>query len=1023
MFSPRMAAVSISAVAVALCIPAAAHAQVRSFNVAAQSASSGVREFAKQAGIQVIVAGSATEGRTTNAVKGEFNARTALGQLLSGSGLFVRSFDGKVAILDAADERADAETDSQIVVTGSRIARPELESSMPVSVVKMAEAESLGRLTIYDALQRSPAISRAASVGDAQWESWDAGLAAVDLRGMGTNRTLTLVDGRRRVSGSARSSAVDLNMIPAAMIEQVEIITGGAAAIYGADAVTGAVNIITRKDYEGLEVSATQGISQRGDAQKRQMSLVAGGQFADNRGSVSIGGTYTKNDPLYTQDREHTRTRLLFHPNPKNTGPHDGIADNQLYYDFKAMFIMPVPTYYLNGTTYILENGIPRAGSYNTRFYSDMYSNGDGGDGRNLIDNDLMLSPMESMSFISQLNYDLTDSISYRAQIDFGRTKYRGTKSYYREDARPTWLNGAGGAYAYLDNPYLPDAVRQVMLGNKLNRLSINRGYPEFGMIEDRHDRESYTLFNSLSGNVFDRFDWELFAQYGRTQDDVAGTNNVIASKWVAARDVIADPMSGEPVCRDPVARAAGCVPFNIFGTGVLTDEQRAYFLHTRREQRTNTQTVMGGTLSGTPFSLPYGEVSLVLGAEYRKETLKTIDDVLGLNGEVSHTGNNAGKHPEIESSFDVSEFFGELVIPLLRNMPFVEKLQVEGAYRYSDYSTVGTTHAWKAGLTWSPFQGLTLRGVRSRSVRTPNFGELYQSQTITATDIYDPCEDNKYFQNPTRTANCQALGIDKPIVGTLYPGWVTSGGNPDLQPEISNSFTVGLVAQPDFLPGFSFTADYWDIKIDDVITSFTPHKIAELCVDLESLDNKFCDLVTRGADHAITAVNTTQINAAKMVARGIDAGIQYRTDLGAGQLHLGFSGTYLLAKETLSVADQSNSVVKSAGGWTSPRFRGTLFANYDLGRVSVGLDTRFTGAAKFDVNATSDEQYSDNSVPGRLYNDLSVQYRISDEFSVSLIMNNLFDTKPPYMPTMFLGLGYYDIVGRSFAVSAKAKF
>lgn len=1015
------------------------------------SLSQSLNALSRSAGVEILADPVLLRGKRAPAVQGAASPDAALTRLLTGSGLGYEKRGSTFLIVPGAEaDRATAATPAApasrapaevadnlaepeplagetIIVTGSRIARPELESAMPISIVSMEQSERLGLTTAYDALAREPAIgagtgpeTNATGVG-----GYDNGIAAVALRNLGTNRTLTLVDGRRRVSGSARSSAVDLNMIPTGMIERIEVITGGAAAIYGADAVTGAINVITKRDVGGLNLNVTNGISDKGDAAKFSISGSAGTTFSDNRGTIAIGGTYTKHKALFAPDRKATRTRLLYVANPENTGAHDGIPDMKMYPNVLNIYYMFEPTFYINGDSYIVQdNGVPRLAQYDTVLSTGLTTGGNGGDGRNFWDNRQLRAPLEALSVTSRFDYDLTDAIKFDARFDYGRTKYNGTRTYYRDDARATFLNGAGGAVAFLDNPYLPDGVRDFMLDNDLTRLNINRAWRQFGEIGEYHDRESYTFSAGLSGDIASNVHWEAFYQYGRTRDDVTITNNPIASHMIAARDVIADPATGQPVCRDAAARADGCLPLNIFGQDALTPEERAYLLHDRREKRTATQAIFGGSLVATPFALPAGDVAIALGVEHRKETLETIDDPLSLNGEVSHTGLEYTVHPNLKADFDVSEVYGELVIPVLKDMPFANNLSVEGAYRYSDYSSVGTTHAWKAGATWSPVRGVTFRTVRSRSVRTPNFGELYEVQNRRGQAVNDPCEVGRFDASPTRAANCRALGIPDPLPLNGEVAYVTSGGNPNLRPETSNSLTAGVVIQPAFLPGFDFTADYWNIKIDDMITQFSANAIANMCVDLPTIDNDFCRLLQFDPQtRYIIEMSTQQMNASRSNTRGIDFAANYRTRAGAGRLSFSFKGTYLLQKDVTTVPGIADSVVVYDGEYPNPRFRGNLHIDYSTERFSLGLDTRYHSGGKYDANVQTDEVYENNSVPSRIYNDLTLQYRVTEKLALTAGVNNMFDVKPPYFPNAYLGLGYYDIVGRYLFTSLKAKF
>lgn len=923
------------------------------------------------------------------------------------------------AAVDSMDD-AGSPTDT-IVVTGSRIARPEIESAMPVSVTNMDEAFNLGRVSAYDALARDPAVGLGIGLTSSFGQNWDGGVASINLRNLGTNRSLTLIDGQRRVSGSARSSAVDINMLPSGMIDRIEVVTGGAAAIYGADAVTGAVNIITKRNIDKTTLTATGGISDQGDASEYMVSLSTGGKFAEDRGSFSFGATYTKTTPLMMQDRYDWEDQPLYLPNPANTGIGDGIPDRSTLYHYRQIYYDYEPTFWLNNKNWILDNGAVREAVHDVYYGKGEFALGDGGDGRNLEDQRQLRGGQQALALMGRVDYALTDAIDYGAYFSYARTEYRGTASPYRDDSRATFLGGAGGSVATLDNPYLPNSIRQVMLANKLTKLNISRTFGNFPIRTDDHDRDTFTIGQNLSGALFGNFKWEAFAQYGRAVDNVATRNIPIKSHWIAARDVIADPVSGQPMCRNPAARAAGCVPLNIFSMDAPSQDLLDYVMGDRKERRVNTQRVFGASLNGSLFALPYGDVSIALGTEYRKDTLKTTDDPLALNGELVYSSGPAA-HPELDVGNSVTEFYGEMVVPVLRDLPFAHRLEVEGAYRYSDYSTVGGTHTWKAGATWAPVEGLTLRGVRSRSVRTPNFGELYEAQIITQQgSIDDPCELGAYYASPTRAANCAALGVTTPLPDVKVGPWVTTGGNPDLKPETSNSLTLGVVFQPKFLPGFDLTVDYWNIDIKDVITQFSYSRLLYLCVDLPTIDNPYCKLSEREAPQGNpVSVTSTQVNASRMLARGVDIGARYRVPLGNGQLNLAFKGSYLLKNVTETTPGVSAGDVVNDGGWQNPRFRGTLLTSYTINGLNLSLDTRFTSASKYDVNVDSPESYDDNSVPSRIYNDLSLSYNVNDNYTIGFGVKNVGNVKPPYMPTLYYNSSMYDIVGRYFYANVK---
>src|SRR5690606_68309 len=313
----------------------------------------------------------------------------------------------------------------------------------------------------------------------------------------------------------------------------------------------------------------------------------------------------------------------------------------------------------------------------------------------------------------------------------------------------------------------------------------------------------------------------------------------------------------------------------------------------------TNSQYVFGASLTGTAFSLPAGDASFAVGVEHRGESLDTQEDPLAKSGELAHSASVVA-HAEISESMRVSEAYGELVVPLLADLPFAERLEIEGAYRYSHYDSFGGTRAWKFGSTWSPMRGVTLRGVRSHSVRAPNFGELYEPINVSMSNLADPCEDIYTYETPNRLANCQALGIAVPPANSVAVSEVTSGGNPDLQPETSDSITYGVILQPGFIPGLDVTVDYWDIDIKDVVTQMSANSLLNFCVDMPTLDNPFCRQIVRDTDPARTVlhVSTQQMNAARFLARGVDYGLNYRVPVGPGYLRMSLKATRLIQKQ-----------------------------------------------------------------------------------------------------------------------------
>lgn len=986
--------------------------------------------------------------------------RTPLNQLAAGIAVAVLSLQSAQASsletstplssdIAAATATTTVEDDSaatldSIMVTGSRIARPDLVNPMPVSVVRMEEALEFGATNAYDILAELPAIGVGTSLASGP-SGWDSGTASINLRNMGTNRTLTLIDGKRRVSSSARSSAVDISAIPLGMIERVEVVTGGAAAVYGADAVTGAVNIITRKDIEETTLSATTGMSERGDAKESLFSVSSGFKFAEGRGRVSVGGTYAQNDPLFMYDRFDWRDQPMVLNNPANTGAADGIFDRQHVWNYRQHYYAYEPNFWLadEKTRYMLEAGgniRPMVHEIYLDKGPSQFALGSGGDGRNLTDMNQLLGGNESASVMGRVDFDISDNLHTAAWLNYARSHYSGAGTYYRDDTRTTFM-GVGSAKAYLDNPFLPDSIRQLMLDKGLTSLNIDRTYGNFPVRSEEHHRKTLTVGAEIGGGLSDYVSWGAFAQYGEVEDHAVQGNVPVKSRWLAARDVVTGA-NGLPVCRDEAARAAGCIPLNIFSTEKPTRELLDWVLDDRDEFRTTTQLVAGAEINGSAFELPAGTLGFALGAEYRKETLKNTDDPLALSGELVY-GGGPGARSQLDEGFEVSELFGELLVPVVADKPLARRVDLELAWRYSDYTTVGSTNAWKAGLIWEPVEGLAFRGVASRSVRTPNFGELYEPVFTNTTlgSITDPCEAGDYHASPNRAENCLALGVTTPLPDIKTGPWVTTGGNPDLDPETSDSLTIGFVWQPQFIDGLDLTVDYWDIDITDVITQISYTNILRLCVDLPDINNPYCaahgrnqtpDVPTEQHGIVLPAgaplwVTAQQANVSRLYASGVDVGANYRRDLGPGQLSVNFAGTWLMDNVTETTPGIESGNVVSDGSWTNPHFRASLTTRYQVDRLGMGLTVRHHGSAKADVNTTSDEQYDIIDVPSRTYLDLSLRYDLGRGHSVGLAVRNLGDVMPPYMafgePGIYSNNTVYDIVGRDYSLNWNWRF
>lgn len=983
-----------------------------------------------------------------------------------------RSASNDASASATAAGSSTTELDS-VVVTGTRIARPELESVMPISVVDFEAVKDTGRFTLYDALQLNPAIGPGLGEMNSMGQEYDKGVANIDLRGMGTNRSLVLVDGHRWVSGGARTAAVDLNTIPSALVERIETVTGGASAIYGADAVTGAVNVVMKKRMDGVSASLTTGIAEEGDARQTQASVAAGWDFMDDRAHLVFGANYVFTDEIPLLDRY--RQRYVYQVNPENTGPQDGIPDN-IIIDFHQFYRSPYPTWCefegqapcgtnaINGDWYQLVDGqvrhIPRD-SYRTISNNDTGTQDGGPDTAfGIYDYMLLRDKSEKASAYSNLEVQLTPELTWNTSLGYATSYVSGHAQWpgHRDDVRPTNWWGTDpetgtahpGGIARLDDPFLPESLRAHMQANGLTELPFSRHYSHLPMSREIHRRDALSFGTDLSGALTGRIDWKGFLRWGRVVDDITTTNMVGRNEWLLARDVAVDG-AGNPVCASEAARAAGCVPTDVYSTAMPGQAWLDYVMPYERYERTeNSLLNLGLGINGALFDLPAGSVRFAAGAEWREETLDTRDDpdAAKLANIVWSPGNDHGLHPDMSASRHVSEVYGEVVVPVLADLPGVRRLDVEGAYRYSHYSDNPSTRTWKLGLIWSPFEGVSLRGVKGFSTRVPNFGELYSPVSmVTLGHIADPCQEGRISQDRDRPGNCAAT----------VPGWngplptpnqnaprVFTGGNPDLDPETSDSFSYGVVWQPSFVRGLDFTADYWEIEIDNVITSIAYGTIMNNCVNASGApDMGYCQFVHRhptdGPGHLAGEVDYVQAQYANLAGRrtrGIDFGANYAFDLGPGRYRLGLSATRNLERRV--IAQRGSEGTDSAGQFQYPDLKATLVNRYDIGDFRIGLNTRWISKSLYAVNDQSLETREMPYVPAYWQHDLTLAWHPTINYSVSLGIKNVTDSKvdhpvlrafatTPHLSADTVngnnGAAYMDGIGRYVFLTLKADF
>jgi iron complex outermembrane receptor protein len=929
----------------------------------------------------------------------------------------------------AGDDKSDAD----IVVTGSRIARPAADLPTPVGLVTAETLENNNtQFDIGRALAQQPAIGFSGSMQQNQQSGaagtrgeTAGGLAVVDLRSLGSNRTLVLVNGKRRVAGSTDSAAVDLNSINPNLIERVEIITGGASAIYGSDAVSGVVNIITKDTYQGLKLSASgsQPI-ESSEGRTYGGSLLAGRNFGEDRGNVTLSADYTR-IRMITPRHADMHNNIVVN-NPANTGTADGIPDQLIVPNGESYRFAGFGSVGARGDTRTLgafvfnEDGTARAAP--TALLTDgnlfgIYANCGATCFR--YDDTISIVPdITRYNLSANAHYEFSSAARVYLNVDYNNTSSFGLGQPVQQSAI---------AINIAQNAYLDPAFRQRLLAAGATTLQLDRSFYDVGLRTSKVDRHSTTATGGLKGkleNAVSDLSYDVYGTYGRTEAKFTGYNRLITANYRAAFDAVVDPATGQVKCRmdvpalqpagyvrPAIVGSGGCVPFNPFGSAQSSEAARAFVRATTASNAFIEQITSGVSISGDSskfLTLPGGgAIGIAIGGEYRKESNGRTNDPLikaGLTTQASSQDYRGGYH--------VSELFGELSIPLLTDLPFAKLLSIDGAVRRADYSHAGNVTSWKSGAMWEPFDGLRLRGTISHAIRAPNIFEAFRPTEGQTTNITDPCAQAQLGLNPNRAANCAALGRPTgftPINGGLGVPFTVSG-NQNLKPEVSNSWTAGVIVEPRFLPGLQITADWFNIRIKDAISFLSGQDIANNCVDRAGgPDQALCSLITRDATtganrFAIIGGTSTYVNTSKLETAGLDTQVYYASALGAGRISANLSLTWLHRYRSYTFQARPDIYKVLDGFLGYPKYKGTLALNYAIDGIKLGWQGRYQSSQSLtDISpGISRELLSPDKTGSRFYNDLSASYRFtvnrSQEVTMSLGVTNVLNV---HLPTM----------------------
>ena len=987
--------------------------------------------------------------------------------------LFTGAATALTGLLPAQAQQQQQETIQEVVVTGSRIAQPNLTSVSPVTAISSDQIKIEGVTRTEDLINNLPQ-----AFGDfgGNVSNGATGAATVNLRNLGSQRTLVLVNSRRLMPGDPTQNGAaspDLNQIPAALIERVEVLTGGASAVYGADAVAGVVNFIMNDKFEGVRLDTQYGFYQH-DNNSDIGNVVRDSGFNSPDGNTRDGYSkdFTFLAGINTEDGRGNATVYI--------GYRTLSAVTQNKRDFSACALASGDTFSCGGSgttapalfqTYNPNdpNDLSPTGAFTVGSNGVIREFNDSTDLFNFAPQNYYQRPDERKTAGLFAHYDLSDKATVYTEFMFmdDDTQAQVAPSGAFLGSGPGQPPFFGRYAVNCNNPLLSPSAVDTFCGGNANAgdvlLDIGRRNVEGGGRLDDLRHTSFRGVVGLKGDIAEGWNYDVYGLYGTSILSERFQNDISRTRLNNALLAVAGP-NGQPVCRinadaNPTNDDPTCVPYAIFGVGSVTPDQLAYLQVPGLTEGETVEQILSGSISGDlgqyGLKLPTANdgLAIAFGAEYRSERSDLRAD------EAFQTGDLAGQGaPTLDTTgqFDVKEVFAEARLPLIQGKPFADTLSFETGYRYSDYDLGFKTDTYKAGLQWAPISDVMLRGSYQRAVRSPNIQELFLQPRVQLDGNTDPCSNALGGTPDASFEECARSGVTAAQYGNIlqnpsaqYNGLV--GGNTNLDPEESDTYSFGLVLTPEFLPGFSFTADYYDIKVDKLINSLGADFILNQC--LTTGDSTFCDRVHRAANGSIWLGNTGFIddpilNTGSLQTKGVDAEVDYRFQMGrVGSLGVQLIGTYVdeFLTEPLKGASKYDCVglYGTVCGTPIPDWRHRMRATWTTPwNMDLSLTWRYIAAVdddrtSSDPNLAGDVIPTDKRLGSRNYFDVSGSYTFADvamfkSVTGRLGINNLLDKDPPLVgqstcPAVFCNGNtfpqVYDTLGRFVFIGLTADF
>ena len=949
------------------------------------------------------------------------------------------------------------ETDDTIVVTGTRIARDDLNAPSPVTTVNSEQLVLTNTVNTEQFLNTLPQVVPSF---DQTSNNPGDGSARVSLRGLGPQRTLVLVDGSRFVplglSSVGGGSIVDLNNIPAALVERIDVVSGGASAVYGSDAVAGVVNFILKDDFEGIQLDVSHELSAAGwDANQTNVAITTGGNFGDGRGNAVISASYTNRESLFQGDRDFSQFTFL-DPGPGNEAGGFNLGGSANI-PGGAFFSPAFNNFGLNAGTntnfapgFTIDQLDPICGAGNVNSCTGVRIEGAStirafrnsanptgqNDQYNYAPSNYLQLPQERYSVSALASYEINDHIE---------AYMRGVFAHTVVDAQLAPTPGFLTLTVNLDNPALVANPTLLNLisgstannGNGTATIFIAKRYEEVGFRNSLRNTNAFQILTGVRGDLNDTWSYDTFLNFARSNVTQLQTGNISSSAVQTA--ILCDG--------GPTAIASGCTApaLNLFGGQGSISPAAAAFVARTGTIFDETETIqwvgtLAGDLDGVRTPWADAGAAIVLGVEYREEFGRAVPDsvlgpdVIGFNAALPTAGR-----------FDVYEVFGEVQIPIITNQPLIENFTINGAYRYSDYSisAVGGVHSFAVGGDWETVPGLRLRAQFQRAVRAPNIGELFAPSVNGFPSTTDPCAGggNGSFSPATIVSTCVATGVPAANVGVVNfqpNGQIQAlfSGNPNLFQETADTLTIGMVWQPEQIDGLTLQVDYYDISIADAITIVPLQTVLNEC-HLQNIASQCARITGNRATSGqlgilgVGLVSLPTANTATLDARGIDVNIGYNMEAFGGNITMQYYGNYTLKSSLVSTPNSLPVICEGTFGGScaepTPEYKHTVQFGYIQGPITASLRWRALSGVDAHSSAGTASGLSDD-IGFFNYLDVTTQYAVNDHLDLTVGVRNITGKDVPILASTFSEQGNtwpatYTPFGRQLFFGASLRF